>query len=273
MVFVLAMSDYKTVFRPWVYDFVRVERLRAAEPYVVGFALFAAFALAFVSMLGNHGSKLQTHFGSSVEQPVRRTENLTSQKLELQIAILQQRFEGEFTALQNEIEAADRSIMHHDSLIATINARLDQHDASIEGWLHQQQIDRNAELDEEKATLNARLHQQASLVNAPPHVQKIESNKTLPMQRSDNRPKGIPHLGVGVAKEIGEGLVVGEVDPGSPAERAGVRQLDVLLKIDGIAVNNIGQMSEALLSLKGRHSIRVTLQRAGQTQHITLILG
>jgi C-terminal processing protease CtpA/Prc len=267
------MSDYKAVFQPWVYDFVRVERLRAAEPYVVGFALFAAFALAFVGVLGNHGPNLQRHLWSSVEQPVRRTENLASQKLELQIAILQQRFEGEFTALQKEIEAADLSIAHHDSLIAAINARLAQQDASIEGRLHQQQADMNAELDEEKATLNARLDQQASLVSAQPHVQKKESNKTLPTQRSDKRPKGTPHLGVGVTKEIGEGLVVGEVDPGSPAERAGLRQLDVLLKVDGIAVNNTGQMSEALLSLKGRHSVRLTLQRAGKTQHVRLILG
>jgi PDZ domain len=268
------VSDYKAVFQPWVYDFARLDRLRAAEPYVVGFALFAAFALVFVGILTNHGTPdLQAHLGNSLEQPVRRTENLAPQKLELQIAILQQRFEGEFTALQKEIQAADLSLAREHGLIAAINAQLDQQEASIETRLDQQKADMNAELGEEKATFNASLDQRAFFANAQPHVQKRESNNALPTHRSEKGPKRTPHLGFGLTKEIGQGLLVAEVDPGSPAERAGVRQLDLLLKVDGIAVNNPDQMSEALLSLKGRHSVRLTLQRAGKTRHVKLIIG
>jgi hypothetical protein len=267
------MSDYKAVFQPW-YEFAPFERLRIAEPYFVSLALSAALALAFLGVIGIHrAANLQTRFESQVEGRVQGTGDhpSTAKKLELQIAILEQRVDGQSTALVKEVEGVHHSLAREDSLIAAIDARLDEQDAATKARLDQQKADINAQLDQEMVAFDR--YRQESGLNARLHHHEQES-KPLPVrQRSDNRRSVAPHLGLGLTAETGRGLIVAEVDPGSPAERAGVRQLDLLLEVDRGAVSNPEQMSEALLSLRGRHTVRLTLQRAGKTRHVKLSLG
>jgi membrane-associated protease RseP (regulator of RpoE activity) len=94
----------------------------------------------------------------------------------------------------------------------------------------------------------------------------------------------VPHLGIGVvpltsglAETTGSagkhGLVITVVDPGSPAEKAGVQTHDLLLKIDGTAVSKPEQVRQALLSLKGKHALFLTLKRGGKIEHLKLKVG
>jgi serine protease Do len=74
--------------------------------------------------------------------------------------------------------------------------------------------------------------------------------------------------------ETAEGVVVAEVVPGSPAARAGLRRLDVILQVDGKAVKNPDELQTAILKhtiganmafLVQRGSQRMTVQVTGGT--------
>ncbi|MGC2126637.1 MAG: PDZ domain-containing protein [Methylovirgula sp.] len=111
-----------------------------------------------------------------------------------------------------------------------------------------------------------------------------------PRTTVDARPKAtpadraVPHLGIGVAPLTSglaaatrttsrRGLMITVVDPGSPAERAGVQAHDLLLKVDGTAVNRPDQVREALFSLKGKRTLVLTLRRGDKIEHVKLKVG
>lgn len=75
---------------------------------------------------------------------------------------------------------------------------------------------------------------------------------------------------------IPTGVGVVAVEPGSPAEKAGIQQGDVITQFDGRAVANQEQLSDTLQYYKAGETVDVTLQRAdngkyaGQTVSVTL---
>jgi hypothetical protein len=270
------MSGYKAVFQPRVYEFVRFERLRIVEPYVVGLVLSAALALVLLGVIDVHRSAiLRPRSEGQIEGSAQENYPSTAQKLELQIAIRQQLFDGQLTALHNEVEALDRSLVRAEKLLTAVDARLHQQDTATNAKSNQQNADTSAPRDQGMAAVATPAGRQKSDLSAGLHVHEQGSNKRLLAKRrsTKNLVREATHLGLGLTMEIGRGLIVAEVDPGSPAERAGVRQLDLILEVDRTAVNNPDQMSEALLSLKGRHIVRLTVRRAGKTQHVKLSLG
>jgi C-terminal processing protease CtpA/Prc len=238
-----------------VQEFFRGERLRVAEPYFIAIGLPVAVALVLIGILMLYKNANQTELGNPIEQSIPRADDrpTAAEKLELQIAILEQRVDDQFATVGRDLETASHSISHDESSIAAINMRLDQ-----------------------EADVNARLDQQEQ-ESGTLRVAALDNTVSM-TRRVDKQPNPrVPHLGIGLTKATGlangGGLVVAEVDPGSPAARAGVRQLDLLLKVDHTAVNNPDQMSAALLSLKGRHTVLLTLEREGKTQHVKLSLG
>jgi C-terminal processing protease CtpA/Prc len=239
-----------------VQEFFRGERLRVVAPHLLGIGLPLGVALVFIGVLALHqNSNREAELGNPIEQPIQRTDARpdASEKLELQIAILGRRVDDQFATLRGDLETASHSISRVDSSIGAVNARLDQ-----------------------EADVNARLDQQERESGTLELTALDKTVSMTPKVGKQPNPR-VPHLGIGLTKATGlangRGLVVAEVDPGSPAERAGVRQLDLLLKVDHTAVSNPDQMSAALLSLKGRHTVLLTLQREGKTQHVRLSLG
>lgn len=75
---------------------------------------------------------------------------------------------------------------------------------------------------------------------------------------------------------IPTGVGVVAAEQGSPAEKAGIQQGDVITQFDGRAVANQQQLSDTLQYYKARETVDVTLQRAdngkyaGQTVSVTL---
>ena len=75
---------------------------------------------------------------------------------------------------------------------------------------------------------------------------------------------------------IPTGVGVVAVEQGSPAEKAGIQQGDVITQFDGRAVANQQQLSDTLQYYKAEETVDVTLQRAdngkyaGQTVSVTL---
>jgi serine protease Do len=64
----------------------------------------------------------------------------------------------------------------------------------------------------------------------------------------------------------GPGVKVAGVTPGSPAERSGVKEGDVLMKIDGKDVADLPGFSGILRGLTPGQTVKVVLVRGGQEQ-------
>jgi len=66
---------------------------------------------------------------------------------------------------------------------------------------------------------------------------------------------------------------IDKVVPGSPAERAGVRQGDVITALNGGAITGEADMLTALAQQQPRATIRLTLNRNGSTRTVRVVLG
>jgi S1-C subfamily serine protease len=71
----------------------------------------------------------------------------------------------------------------------------------------------------------------------------------------------------------GPGVKVAGVTAGSPAEKAGVKEGDVLLKVDGTDVANLQAFAGILRGLSPGQSVKVVLSRGGaeQTLDVTVV--
>jgi S1-C subfamily serine protease len=85
--------------------------------------------------------------------------------------------------------------------------------------------------------------------------------------------KGQPVTG-DIAKSLGlpapRGVVISAVYPGGSAERAGIREGDVILSIDGQAVNDEGGGAFAIGTHKVGDRVAVLINRNGREQTLTL---
>lgn len=73
--------------------------------------------------------------------------------------------------------------------------------------------------------------------------------------------------------EEGVGLLVAEVVPGSPAERAGFRKNDILLKIDGQPVRGEESLAKFMEGAKPGQEASFTIMRRGKEQALKVKLG
>lgn len=69
------------------------------------------------------------------------------------------------------------------------------------------------------------------------------------------------------------GVGVREVVKGSPAERAGLRAGDVILRFDGEAVTSVRKLSRLIEESAPEHAARLTILRAGAEQEVSVTLA
>ncbi len=285
------------------------ELFRTAAPQITAIRveLLVGLVLAGIGIFLIHeNARQQTAFRPPTEETVQRAGAAATDRpnetetANLGIAMLEQRFDERFEILRKELELVNHSISHDDSLIAAVNARIDQEEATIKARLDQQKQESDASklitadktattpkankprqdgaknelLERDEASFNELIDQQEPELSAPGPITLDNTAATSP--KADKPPNSsVPHLGIGVAKTSGlekRGVVIVEVDPGSPAGKAGVRKHDLLLKVDGTEVSRPDQLREALRSLKGSHTVVLTLLREGKTQNNKVIL-
>jgi serine protease Do len=75
---------------------------------------------------------------------------------------------------------------------------------------------------------------------------------------------GLPKVG---------GALISAVEKGGPAEKAGVRPSDVILKFDGKVVNSSVDLPRLVATTKPGSKVNVQLWRKGSTKDITLVIG
>jgi serine protease Do len=80
-----------------------------------------------------------------------------------------------------------------------------------------------------------------------------------------------------IAKSLGlsqvKGALVSSVTPDSPADRAGVRQGDLILQIDGQAVNDSNSLRNQVSRHQPGTDVALTIQRDGQPRRVDVRLG
>lgn len=82
-----------------------------------------------------------------------------------------------------------------------------------------------------------------------------------------------PYLGVS-SQELQDGTVqVAQVESGSPADTAGIMAGDIITQVDNTPVTTDAPLLNQLIAHKPGDEIKVTINRNGQTQTVTVTLG
>jgi serine protease Do len=70
-----------------------------------------------------------------------------------------------------------------------------------------------------------------------------------------------------------EGALVGDVTPGEPGEKAGIKRGDVITKFDGTKIENVEQLRNLVAEREPGTSVNITLIRDGKEMQVTVVLG
>jgi S1-C subfamily serine protease len=90
-----------------------------------------------------------------------------------------------------------------------------------------------------------------------------------------------PYLGVAykivtrdsaILNAVPQGAYIQEVAPGSPAEKAGIQQGDIITKIDGQQVTDKTDLASIIAKKKVNDSLTLTLWRDGKNQDLSITL-
>ncbi len=89
----------------------------------------------------------------------------------------------------------------------------------------------------------------------------------------DERSKGF--LGISMDRENSppKGVKIGEIIPGGAAERAGMKDGDVILSVNGEEIGNMRQLQKLVSGLKPDQKVKVDLLRNGEARELELSLG
>lgn len=82
------------------------------------------------------------------------------------------------------------------------------------------------------------------------------------------------YLGVGLGdrRDGGQGAIVTGVEPGTPAERAGVEADDLIVAVDGAPIDGSAGLIAAIRDLEPGDTTTLTIVRAGEQQTLTVTL-
>ena len=69
------------------------------------------------------------------------------------------------------------------------------------------------------------------------------------------------------------GVGVTQVIQGSPAEKAGLRKDDVILRLDGENITSVRKLNRLISEIAPDHSVRITISRGGAEQELTATIG
>jgi serine protease Do len=106
-------------------------------------------------------------------------------------------------------------------------------------------------------------------MNLMPKIQSVPRMKGMPYGQNWSWAGGGPKLGLSVQDtDDGKGVKVIEVDGESNAEKAGIKEDDVITEIDGKAVNSADEIAKIIKDSKEKTSVMIKLQRDSKTHNI-----
>jgi len=102
---------------------------------------------------------------------------------------------------------------------------------------------------------------------APSVYGQAPDRSTLPLMMLAGRG---PEIGVRIVDASAGGAVVEEVQPDSPAEKAGLRQKDVIVEFDGERVRSARQFSRLVEETPPGRTVKATIERDGQRRDVQI---
>ena len=107
-------------------------------------------------------------------------------------------------------------------------------------------------------------------------LEKAEADWLAWVARLDNVPIRLAHgqayIGVQLARQV-DGLRILRVIPGSAADLAGIRDGDVIVKLDGRRIADMGELLRTVTSHKVGDRVTVEFRRGGKYKTVTATLG
>jgi membrane-associated protease RseP (regulator of RpoE activity) len=90
----------------------------------------------------------------------------------------------------------------------------------------------------------------------------------------NNDRENTPFMGIEMAGsgDAATGVLVNSVISGSPAEKAGIKAQDTITAVDGKEVKSPPELSQVVLGYKVGDTIKVTINRSGQSLEISVTL-
>lgn len=150
----------------------------------------------------------------------------------------------------------------------------------------QKKLEEQKKQEEKKAQEERRRNEEKqeespkSAAPSPDRSEEKSESKQQELSAPKNEPKdspaqaGRPMLGVAnVPGAKDDACRIGRVLPGLPAERAGIRAGDVILKFDGEAVRSFKDLTDRVAASKPGQKVVVELRRGEETLRIELEIG
>lgn len=134
--------------------------------------------------------------------------------------------------------------------------------------------ERAGKSDKTEATLGKKRAQTLALRGSP-NIQQFEMpNFNFDWKDSDWSPRTFsyntkPRLGIKAQDtEDGKGVKVLDVDDESAAEKAGIKEDDVITEFDGKKVNSAEELASAAKEAKDKAAVKITFNRNGKSQSV-----
>lgn len=89
---------------------------------------------------------------------------------------------------------------------------------------------------------------------------------------SNGKVTGRPIIGI-AGSDAPYGVVVESVDPGSAADKAGIKKGDLIIKFDGEVVKAVDEINKLKEKYKAGEAVKMTVYRDGELLEVDLILG
>jgi len=70
-----------------------------------------------------------------------------------------------------------------------------------------------------------------------------------------------------------KGAIVTQVQQGTPAFQAGIRQYDVILDVNGTAISSTDDITKVVQAAAVGDKLKITISRDGQTKDVTVEVG
>jgi serine protease Do len=109
-------------------------------------------------------------------------------------------------------------------------------------------------------------------------IGRMEEEKTVGQKSPDQPSLGVSvqNLTPQIARELGikqtAGVVVNRVEPGSPAEEAGIQNGDVILSVNRIQIKNVGEFSREIDKTKKGDGLLLLVQRGQNALFVAVTL-
>ncbi|MFN8526180.1 MAG: PDZ domain-containing protein [Chloroflexota bacterium] len=104
-----------------------------------------------------------------------------------------------------------------------------------------------------------------------PRLERIAARYARPQEPAEEEPpKPRVKLGAGVRDAGGGGVELGEVRPGSAADRAGLRRGDILLRFRGSLIRKAADLETGMAAVDPGASVPVVYLRDGMLVEATL---